>query len=207
MFCRVAHRPATLRMIPGSLLAGPATLRIVLFCESAMKIAPSDVTAIPLRSLSESGARSSCATVAAPPSPRDPASPTPAIAVSAVAGAAEVVCGATALPSAKTRFGAAAVVRSGPACGSRAKARTATPVAMMIAFAGGDCPGLAANASVGSLRATPNTTRIAAANAQMPSSRRTSSPSSGIYRRFGFTCRRSGCVASRPSYQRLVISD
>ncbi len=202
-----------LRMIPGSLLEVPATLRMVLFRESAMKSVLSDVTAIPLRSLRELRARSSSAAVAAPPSPRDPAWPAPAIAESAADGVA-LTWDAAAAGSAKTRFGKAAFVRSAPARGSRARARAATPVAMTIAFVpedwvelrsaadsvDADCP--AANADASSLCVTPKTIRIPAANAQMPSNRRTSSPSIGMYRRFGFTCRRSGCVSSRPSYQR-----
>ena len=35
-FCAGAQRPATLRMIPGSLLYGPAIIRIVALPESAM---------------------------------------------------------------------------------------------------------------------------------------------------------------------------
>src|SRR6202522_721163 len=79
-FCRGAQRPATLRIIPGSVLAGPATMRIVALPVSEMYIVPSAATATPLRTVMSAVFKSSCAEAAAPPSPTEPIVPMPATA-------------------------------------------------------------------------------------------------------------------------------
>src|SRR5277367_191604 len=91
-FWRGAQRPATLRMMDGSLVAAPATVRIVALPVSAMKSVPSGATAISLRIAKSVRARSSSAALAAPPSPIEPTVPTPAATIArslaALAGAA-----------------------------------------------------------------------------------------------------------------------
>src|ERR1700723_419326 len=90
-FWRGAQRPATLRMMDGSLVAAPATVRTVALPVSARKSVPSEATATSLRMLKSFRARSSSAALAAPPSPIEPTVPTPAAVVArtlaALAGA------------------------------------------------------------------------------------------------------------------------
>ena len=65
---------------PGLVLIVAAEIRrIVAFSVSAINIVPSGAIAMPLRMYIESSFKLSCAAVAAPPSPSDPAVPLPAI--------------------------------------------------------------------------------------------------------------------------------